>query len=311
MDGLEQTQELVSQDLQDNSDAQTVEPSIEDNSNTDTANEPEQNIDNTDKQKTQTGFTDLETANKSYQELQKKLGEQGQELGSLRKQSEELTQLKEFQNKFLNNLGFNSIEEFENAQRENQFNEELSKFEINQYLEQINSAEFPDEVKRLITLYHSSTNSEDKRQVLDSIEANFSTDIIKKIAANVALYKGQLDNQKAQALQEQQFNAARSYLQNAVQKYPDEFKNQDFATLYGEAFKSLGPDLNTDYFMQLCQNLKKSWIDEALKAHNIQTENENTKDRITDGINNRPTSDTKNILDMSEAEIRDELRKYK
>lgn len=311
MNVLEQTQEqeIDSQDLTDNSELENSEPSNEDNSDI-SDKEPEQNTDNTNKTDSNVTFTDLDTANKSYQELQKKLGEQGLELGDLRKKSDELTELKEKQSKFLQKLGFNSLEEYENKQREIQYDEDVSKFEANRYLDYINEAEFPDEVKRLITLYHSSTG-EDKRQVLDSIEANFSTEIIKRVAADVAMYRGQLDGEKRQALEEQQLNTARSYLQNVVQKYQDEFKNQDLVMLYGEAFKTLGPDLNTDYFMDLCLKLKKSWQAEALAAHNIQVENENTKDRISDSTTSRNNVDTKDILDMSEDEIRKELKKYR
>ena len=190
MNVLEQTQEqeIDSQDLTDNSELENSEPSNEDNSDI-SDKEPEQNTDNTNKTDSNVTFTDLDTANKSYQELQKKLGEQGLELGDLRKKSDELTELKEKQSKFLQKLGFNSLEEYENKQREIQYDEDVSKFEANRYLDYINEAEFPDEVKRLITLYHSSTG-EDKRQVLDSIEANFSTEIIKRVAADVAMYRG-------------------------------------------------------------------------------------------------------------------------
>ena len=149
-----QEQEIDSQDLTDNSDAQTVEPSTEDNSNTVETKEPEQNNDD-NKTDTNTGFTDLDTANKSYQELQKKLGEQGLELGDLRKKSDELTELKEKQSKFLQKLGFNSLEEYENKQRELQYDEDVSKFEANRYLDYINDPdklkEFKSEVKKRIT----------------------------------------------------------------------------------------------------------------------------------------------------------------
>lgn len=53
---------------------------------------------------------------------------------------------------------------------------------LNAYKEHINEAEFPDEVEKLIELYKSCTETKDKEQVLDSIEANFSTNIIKEIA---------------------------------------------------------------------------------------------------------------------------------
>lgn len=301
---------VESQDLTDNSETEKVEPSTEDNSDTSSGQEPENNSDDkTDKTDSNT-FTDLETANKSYQELQKKLGEQGTELGDLRKQSEELKALKEKQNNFLQKLGYNSLEEYEDKQREIQYDEDVAKFEVNRYLDYIDHAEFPDEVRKLITNYPIASK-EEKQAILDGIEANFPTETIKKVASEVALYRGQLDGQRRQALEEQQINVARSYLQDVTQKYSEDFKNEAFVKLYGEAFRALGLDLNTDYFMQLCQNLKKSWQDEALKAHNIQVENENTKDRISDSVSTRTTVDSKNILDMSEEEIRKELRKYK
>ncbi len=304
----DETQEIDNQDLTDNSNVENSEPSADDNSNNST-NEPENTDNQNDKENSNAAFTDLETANNSYRELQKKLGEQGLELGNLRKQSEELTNLKERQSKFLQSLGFNSIDEFEEKQRELQYDEDVSKFEANQYLEYIDNAEFPDEVKKLVMLYHSS-NPEEKRQVLDSIEANFSTDIIKKIASNVAMYKGQLDIKRRQALEDKQLNEARSYLQEVTQKYQDEFKNESFVKFYGEAFKALGFDLNSDYFMELVLDLKKSWQAEALKAHNIQVENENAKDRISDSTSSRNFAATKDVLDMTEDELRKELKKY-
>jgi len=146
MDVLEQTPEIESRDLTDNSNLENSGPSLDDNSDA-SKNEPENNGSNNEPDN---GFTDLETANITYKELQKKLGEQGLELGNLRKQSEELNSLKERHSKFLHSLGFNSLEEFENRQREIQYAEDVSNFEVNQYLNYINEAEFPDEVKNLL-----------------------------------------------------------------------------------------------------------------------------------------------------------------
>lgn len=313
----EDTQVIESQDISDNSETEEREPVQADNSDT-PADEPEQNKDsqNNNEAENETvsdsnGFTDLETANKSYKELQKKLGEQGAELGNLRKQGEELNRLRENQNRFLNNLGFKSMEEFENAQFSAQYNDEIAKFEVSQYLEHANEAEFPDEVKKLITLYHSSSDPADKKQVLESIEANFSTETIKKIAADSALFKGQLDYQLQQAQNEENNAKMQNYLQNALKKYPDYFKDKNFNQLFGDAFSIYGAELNPDYVVNFYNGLVKSIEADVMKKHNIRIENENAKDRISDGINSRVNTDTKDILEMSEEEIRKELKRIK
>lgn len=300
-------EENDNQDLTDNSELENSEPSTDDNSDV-SDKEPEQNND-VSKDNEVKPFTDLDTANKSYAELQKKLGEQGLELGKLRNTDKELTDLRERQNKFLNSLGYESLEDFENHQRELQYDSDVAKFEANQYLQYLNEAEFPDEVRSLINLYHSKQTPEDKKAVLDSIEANFTTDVIKRVAADVSNYKGQLDVSRRENFEKQQIAKARVYLGEVTNKYADEFKNKEFMQLYGMAFGALGFDLDSDQFISAVLQCKKSWVNEALKAHNIEVENNNATDRMTDNPSSSGIqSKEKDVLDMTEAELRQYFR---
>lgn len=293
--------------ITDNSvDVETQEPSDNGDNSEAQKQEPVENEGGQQEAKPETTFKSFEEAVKSYSELQKKLGETSNELGELRKKAELAEQLQEQLNsqklQTAQENGFNSVQEFENHQ-------EVVKYEADMYAKCIQECEFPEEMVNMLAEYRRNPSKE----LLNTIEAEFSVDTVKKVAGDVAILRGQLQQREAEALENQVYNSAREYLDTNVNKYSNEFKNPAFAALYGEAFRAFGCDLDTDKFVSLMNNYATSVIKAAGIKNGIVLENTQATDEIaglTNNVSNSPRGQEKNILEMTEDEMRKELRKY-
>ena len=243
---------------------------------------------------TQGRFSTLEAANKSYAELEKKLGQQSNELGELRKKAilaDNLQKKLDEQNlKVANEKGFSSVEEYQNSQ-------EIVNLEADIYSQYINECEYPAEIKRLIEEYRNSHNKE----VLELIEGQLSVETLKEIAAQIALGKGELQVKQKEALDKQIYDSAKEYLRINVTKYSDEFQNPAFSELYSEAFKALGCDLDTDRFVTLLRNYGQTLIAARKMNTDIDNENSAATDEIAGISGGKSITNVreKNILEMS------------
>lgn len=272
-----------------------------DNSQDDNQNqEPENNKSNTE---TKSKFATLEEATKGYSELEKKLGQQSNELGELRKQAQKAAELEEkfakMQLQEANDNGFETVAAYQNSK-------ELANFTADKYAEHIRECEFPDEMQRLLEEYRRNPNDE----LLDTIESQFSVDTIKKVAGQNELYKGQLQEKENEALRNEIELSAKNYLNESVGKYVDDFKNPAFAALYGEAFRAYGCDLDTDKFVALM----RQYADSVIKANGIKKgiaqENANETDEMA-GLHSsggaKGSGSGKSLTELSDKELDDRL----
>lgn len=298
---------IETQEVTDNSnDVETQEPPANgDNSQVENNQEPE-NGSGAEGEEYQGKFNDLATANKSYTELEKKLGEQSNELGELRKKAELADKLQEQINaqnlQTAKEAGFETYEEFEN-------HKEVGEFVADQYAQYLKECDYPDEMVKLLAEYRKNPSPE----TLELIEADFPTEVIKKVAASEEIFKGQLRQKQNEALEQQVFSSAKQYLDVNVAKYAEEFKNPAFAALYGEAFRAYGCDLDTDKFVSLMKQYGEAVVKAAGIKKSIALENDAVTDEIAGltGGSTQPKVQEKNILEMSEEEMRKELQKYR
>jgi hypothetical protein len=282
---------------------ESFEP-LENNDNSEENNnvEPENNVEE-EPQQQQGKFSTLEDANKGYAELEKKLGQQSNELGELRKQAEEVAKFKEqMENMQLleaQKNGFQDVKTYEN-------HKEVANFVAEEYAKHIQECEFPDEMVKLLDEYRKNPSND----LLETIESQFPLETIKDVAGKNQLFKGQLEQREVQALEDEVMQSARDYLNENVTKYVEDFKNPAFAALYAEAFKAYGCDLQTDTFV----NLMRAFADEVLKQHGIKNgisqENKNATDEIaglTMGADTNKKSNGKSLLQMSGQELEDRI----
>lgn len=271
----------------------------DDNSN-DNNNEPVNNI-NVDVENISTKgrFDSLDVANKSYSELEKKLGQQSNELGELRKQAEEVQKLREqianMQLQEAQKQGFQDVQSYQN-------HKDVANFIANQYAQHIEECEFPDEMNNLLNEYRNNPSDE----LLETIESQFSLETLKKVAGNNALYQGQLQAQANEALKKEVEQSVKLYLDENVNKYAEEFKNPAFAALYGEAFRAYGCDLQTDKFVELMHQYAESILKANGIQQGIQSENHSATDEIaglTINNNANKANSGKSLLQMSEQDL--------
>lgn len=76
--------------------------------------------------------------------------------------------------------------------------------------------------------------------------------------------------------------AAQDYLSQVLPKYQKDeyFNNTEFNSLYTEAFRALGPNLDTDKFVSLLDKYVESRISMSEKAKAAKNENENAKSQM-------------------------------
>lgn len=284
------------------------EPEETDNSQADNIEEPEnQEVDEKEEQP-KSKFNTIEEATKSYSELEKKLGQQSNELGELRKIKEvyekqqadlEAQKLQEAKKK-----GFNSIQEFTNHKEE-------VLFVADKYYQHISECDYPDEMVELLEQYKVNPTNE----LLATIKSEFPLDTVEEIAGDLREFRGQLQhNIEAQQI-EQITQSAREYLQKNVEKYPEEFKNPAFNELYGEAFKAIGCNLDTDKFVGLMREFAK----EAIKAEgfkkDVVKENSDATDEIAGLSLGNPAKQSnisdKLLTDMTQEELEQYFDKHK
>lgn len=288
-------------------DEETVDNSIDDIS------EPDSNSDNSDVSNNEPAdngkkptFATYEEALKGYENLHKKFGEQSSELGELRKKVEELSasELKQAKEN-----GFESVEEYQNYQLDKQDEQTLANAVADKYLKHLNTCDFPEQVQKLIEDYRKNPSDE----LLEEIEEEFPRSVVKKIAVDTDIVKGQLQSKRNETLNEQIRNSARAYLQPVLEKYNEDFRNPAFASLYGEAFRAYGEDLHSEKFI----NMLHAYRDSILSQNNINAGIKEDNDSATDEIaglsfsDNSPSgSGGKSLTEMSPDELNNYVRQH-
>lgn len=249
-------------------------------------------------------FKTLEDATKSYSELQKKLGQQSNELGELRKIKEaydkEQAEKQQKELEKAQSKGFETVQAYQN-------NKDLSSNLVALYSKHLNKVDFPEEVVKLLQQYNENPTQE----LLETIEAEFPLSVVKEVTLDNEKFKGQLQEKENEALAQQITQSARDYLNANVNKYKEEFKNPQFARLYGEAFKLAGCNLNTDLFVSLMKEYKDAIISEYGVKNGINDENKTATDEIAGLTSGEQTGNggSKSLLDMAPDELKAYIRK--
>ena len=290
-----------------------------DNSEISTATEPE-NTDNSDGNKEPDSTTEENKEEliggkfksqdellKAYQEQEKQVGSMSNEVGELRKVKEEYDKILQQKEELAQAYGFNSAAELEEYSQQLKVDNDIASYTADEYLKNINECEFPDEMRNLLLSYKQNPSQE----LLDTIEAEFSNATIKNVAKNVAVYQGQLANQRQQALNDQLMTDAEEYLKEVTTKYNDDryFKDQAFRDIFSDLFKVYGPSLQADYVIDRLEKYAQSRISQFQKGKARENENANSTDAI-EGLNNptENTGSTKSVLDMTPEELSKALR---
>lgn len=265
-------------------------------------------------------FKDVDDLANAYQNIQSQQGQQAKELGDLRRKAqeyesfEEQKQLFEAQKEeFARMLGFSSSQELATSQAYNQYESDLARFTANEYAKYLGSTA-SDELKNLILTYSNTVNPYQRKSLLEQIEYEFSPDIVKQVDRQVQKFKAQIEAQQNQAQFESLKKDAQAYLENVFQKYdtPEYFKNDKFYSLYSEAFKALGTNLDTNEFINLLESYVQSRIDNHSKNIKAKVENDNATDALNPELNKLTADKTssKSLLDMDEDELAKAVSKY-
>lgn len=300
----ENTTDIVENDVMDNSNVgiddvvDNSEPVNTDNSDKqlqqEQAGEPTHNQ---DQQKPK--FTTFEESLKGYDELEKRLGQQSNELGQLRKQ------VKEYQQKELelaNKNGFETVEDFNNYQLDKQDELYLANTIADEYQKRLSQCNYPEDVAKMLNDYRSNPSDE----LLSEIESEFPVQEVKKLAILETQIKGQLEDKKNQALTEETKLKLEGFLNPIVEANIERFKNPAFAKLFGEGVLAYGTNLDVDRYISLIDDYAKS----INVANNIKKGIDNDNKSATDEIaglsfnnNSNNNVSNKSIDEMSDAEL--------
>lgn len=242
---------------------------------------------------------------KAYTSLEQNQGKKAQELAELKQKAELVDSLQKQQQEIAELYGFKNVEELNNFQNQKKVDKDLANFVADEYAKHLGQCEYPDEMRSFLLQYKQDPNSE----LLTTIKNEFPLDVIEQVAVNIHGYKGQLEQIKHQALEQQEIERAGNYLKETIAKYDDDryFKNNEFKAIYTELFKAFGTDLNTDYTVDMIEKYVQSRIAQHEKTKSMRSEN----DKLTDsfgGLSTESTTGSKSVLDMTEEELSKALR---
>jgi hypothetical protein len=284
-------------EISDNSD-QIQEPEANDDTTADDADgeaADDKNIEIPEKFKNKDGSLNIEAFSKSFRDYEVKNTKLSQELAEVKKQAEQLAAVKTQQEEVAKLYGFDTVEAMDAYNKQVQQSTQLAQIEANEYAQYLKQCEYPNEVRNLLIQYAQNPSKE----LMESIEAEFPLGVIKQVAESMAVKKGQLAAQMQQAQLEQHKASVKNYLEDVIVKYEAEFKNPEFVSLFGEAFKALGAQLNADFFIEKLYGLKKSWIKEYEAQKAAQLENNEDIAKISSlGPNGTKATNAKYNVDL-------------
>ena len=242
---------------------------------------------------------------KSYQELSSQIAKNSTELGELRKFKEQYSAAENRQKEFVKNLGFDSVEKFDEYVKSQKETSEFAEIEANIYSQFLAECEYPEEVKNLLIEYSKNPSKE----LLSTIRNEFSSDTLYKIAENLGDVKRQLAIGKQQAAKEQDLELSRTYLNKVIPENMDYFSNNSFKTVFAEAFKMYGRNTDVNEVKKIYDTLKKDIIAE-LKTSSA---NDNDINKISDldgGSVDTNSSPGVNFEKMTSEEIDNYVKKH-
>lgn len=300
----ENTTDIVENDVMDNSNVgiddvvDNSEPVNTDNSDKQPQQEPtNEPTNNQDQQKPK--FTTFEESLKGYDELEKRLGQQSNELGQLRKQ------VKKYQQKELelaNKNGFETVEDYNNYQLDRQDELYLANTIADEYQKRLSQCNYPEDVEKMLNDYRLNPSDE----LLSEIESEFPVQEVKKLAILETQLKGQLEDKKNQALTEETKLKLEGFLNPIVEANIERFKNPAFAKLFGEGVLAYGTNLDVDRYISLIDDYAKSInVANSIKK-GIDNDNKSATDEIAGlSFNNNSNNNVSNksIDEMSDAEL--------
>jgi len=264
------------------------------------------------------GTPNLKLLAKSYKELEpfrNKNAELSKQIETLSEKAKIAESLEQQQLEIAKAYGFNTVEDMQRHQQDVQVKSEMAKFEANQYAQFLNLCEDPEGARELLILYAQNPTPELKRAIEE--EAGFPIEVHKKVAKEMVNLESEYQQKNFQLTYEQEATKVKAYLENVTTQYPEEFKNKEFVALYGEAFKALGTNLETDKFIGLLNGLKQVWISQHEAQKNQSQENNSAIEAIaglSPSKNQPPQSNggqEPDILSMSEEEMRKVINKIK
>lgn len=291
-------------------DVQVEEPTEVDNSDVETNEKPDE--ENKEEQVTNNDlilgkFKTQDDLIKAYTSLEQNQGKKAKEFAELKQKAELVDSLQKQQQEIAELYGFENVEALKSYQNQKKVDKDLANFVADSYAKHLNQCEYPDEMKALLLQYKQNPDSD----LLATIKNEFPIDVIEQVAVDINGYKGQLDNIRHQALEQQEIERAGEYLRENIAKYDDEryFKNASFQEIYTELFKAFGTDLNTDYTIQQIEKYVQSRINQYEKAKTMKKENSDLTDSF--GMNqseNITGGSQKGVLDMTPEELSKALR---
>lgn len=301
------TNEEATEEIADNSEViENEEPSNDDNSEVEQENQEPEEKEEVVNEQPKGKFNTIEEAARGYAELEKKLGQQSNELGELRKYKQQQEDaIRAQKQKEAQENGFETVQEYVDHKA-------VAEHIASAYKKHLSECDYPEEMEALLNQYKANPTDE----LLETIEAEFPLSTVKNIAVGVDLFKGELQQKAQEAQIEELTQSAKEYLSENVAKYKEEFKNPAFAVLYGEAFKALGCSLDTDLFVNMLNEFAKEVIKADGFRKEVAKENTDATDEIAglslgNSAKQSDSSSEKLLTDMTQEELEQYLTKHK
>lgn len=226
----------------------TADTAINNSSKEDTKqeNKKDNGVNCPDKFKNADGTPDVSKILTSYSELESNFTKKTQELTN---------QLKELQQKQEQERQQELAAQGYKSEADYAISRQVAQAISQGYLKYVNTTAEPEYITNL--LYAYANNPSDS--LLDDIEENFSTKVVKEVTKETDALKNQLlynyQNQAQQEYTKRIQAEATDYVNKAYEAYPEWFERQEFIDFFGDALKLKGNSFEAGAFIKHCENI--------------------------------------------------------
>lgn len=271
------------------------------------------NEDNIDEQcpqkfKNEDGSTNIEKVLKSYKELEPLINEKAQwekEKADLLKAKEQLDIINQQKEDNAKNQGFDSVLDMEQEY-------ELVNLEANEYAKYLQYVENPQEIQQKLSAYLQNPSQE----LLDDIELEFPSSVIKHVATLKERQRGVFEAQRSERQETQKMSNIEEIISKSVSENKELFNYEPFKNMFVNALYRYGDNFTYDdakILFNTMNEMKQLFLDEFQKSNSIKSENDKETDKLASitNLNSAPVANQNvNLNGLSEKELAKVIRQY-
>ena len=232
-----------------------------------------------DKFKNEDGTINQNALLKSYLQLEPLVNEKSE----LLKQKAELEEKARFAEQLQNereilakNLGFENYSKLSDYQQKVLADTKFAKYQANEYARYLHTCANAEDVRNMLISYAQNPNPE----LLNRIESEFDTEVIKKVTQELEHFKLELKQESEREEYAKYQAEAKEFITDAVTRHKEMFSDSAFKELFSECIKVAGNNFLTDELVRMVKNIRENAIQEYISKQAKHNENNSATDLL-------------------------------